>query len=334
MGVQRLGHQGLCVPVIGLLTALPLSAGLGQARPYSLDDIVELVANRVPRARIVQLVRTDCIAFQLDSVAESRLGAAGADPLLVADLREVCYAGSLLQVTTEPPGVEVWVGARLAGRSPIVDQLVPDSGVVVEARTAQWVSRVSVNLPRRQLVSVHFDVPGDTLPWPVARPQEEIAQTVLANWRPPKVPPPMPLPPPNKPGSAGRWILGIGGIVGGAVLGHRARPDSAVYAVIGGAAGGLVGVLLGAGLDNAAHRGSVRKYEQSVRDHPAALALWQAQMAADKNRWLQRELPIALEQERRRVDAESARVRAENEKIQVRNRTVREPLVTTGPIRR
>jgi len=72
------------------------SQALGAQRPasisaaYSLDDVVSLVRGNVSTDRILTLVRQDCVSFALDSAAETRLKAARADSVLVAELRSVC----------------------------------------------------------------------------------------------------------------------------------------------------------------------------------------------------------------------------------------------------
>ncbi len=71
---------------LALLPGRPARA----AEPFTFPDIVELLQQKVPTPRILDILSTKCLTFLVDSAAVKDLRMAGADDTLVLGLRAVC----------------------------------------------------------------------------------------------------------------------------------------------------------------------------------------------------------------------------------------------------
>lgn len=69
--------------------AVSTEAG-SSAQPYSLADVEEMVRGGMRTARILEIVRQDCIGFRVTGEVITRLTAAGADDPLISGLRTTC----------------------------------------------------------------------------------------------------------------------------------------------------------------------------------------------------------------------------------------------------
>ncbi|MBI1983750.1 MAG: PEGA domain-containing protein [Acidobacteria bacterium] len=113
--------------------------GDGQAqeskRPLSKSQVIELLENSVPSARIADLASQYGIAFELTSQAENELREAGATDELLKSLREIAAKATaatppapepvtapspvppVLLIETSPPGAEVYIDEERAGKT-------------------------------------------------------------------------------------------------------------------------------------------------------------------------------------------------------------------------
>src|SRR5215208_5222637 len=157
----------ICAPARGDAQAAP--------RPYSMDQVAEAVATGLG-THMLEQARVNCIAFVVDATAERRLRAAGAEPDFTTALRDVCYKGTSLQVTTRPAGAEVWVQERRVGTTPWASPMRPARNTVVEVRLGgQW-RLVTVDIVADSLVSISLDMPRDTVALPAEPSENEIGR--------------------------------------------------------------------------------------------------------------------------------------------------------------
>lgn len=77
-----------------LLTSLSFlglaSSRARAAEPFTFPDMVELLQQKLPTPRILDLLSTKCLTFLVDSAAVKDLRLAGADDTLILGLRTVC----------------------------------------------------------------------------------------------------------------------------------------------------------------------------------------------------------------------------------------------------
>ena len=91
-----------------LLSASQSSSARAQAaKPYSLGDIVDLLAGGVPTAAIAKKVKTSCIAFRMNDTVVERLRGEGAGADLIGILRTTCYRPLSRDDPTDKPTVHV-----------------------------------------------------------------------------------------------------------------------------------------------------------------------------------------------------------------------------------
>src|SRR2546423_6708541 len=82
---------------------VPGERAIAQSKPYSLDDVVDLVKGGVPTTSILAKTKSSCINFHLTAEAGARLRAAGATDALVAGLVSACYKGEPAEITNINP---------------------------------------------------------------------------------------------------------------------------------------------------------------------------------------------------------------------------------------
>lgn len=87
--------------VLALISVASQTAA-AQAKPYSLDDIIEFVKGDVASTSILSRVRGACINFKVSDAVVDRLRNQGASESLISGLRSVCYKGSSKEVDTPP----------------------------------------------------------------------------------------------------------------------------------------------------------------------------------------------------------------------------------------
>ena len=68
----------------------PLALSGQEVRPFSIDQVLELLLGDVPAPRILRLVGVQCIDFELDTRTVLRLHAAGATTGFLGDLAMIC----------------------------------------------------------------------------------------------------------------------------------------------------------------------------------------------------------------------------------------------------
>jgi hypothetical protein len=334
-GAARLGLVGLAASAW-----LPVGAGAQQGRPLSFEEVREAVAAG-NAARVLEQVRADCVSFAIDTPTEARLRAAGADPRFIAGLRDVCHVGSSLQVTTDPPGAEVWLQRTLLGRTPLVSPVPPAKGAVIEVRHGDRWRRMVTDLPADRLVRVQIALPLDTLPWPTGPAAAELqALRQLASGFDPARPLPPPPTPPTR-GNSVRSML-VGGLVGaaaGVAAGTMAcrrdvylytrdpltgvRRNTGTSAELSGGCLGFSSVIGIAGGGLAGRYWSGRSWQRRQQQYAAAA---RAHERAVAQREEQRKAAQTLREQAARV-AEQERVAAENARRKRANEALDPPVV-------
>ena len=155
------------VALAGLLLLTSSGRLIAQTKPFSLGDVEDLLGSGVSEVRILQLARRDCLLFKIDARSERRLrDTAGASVAFIRGLRTVCFAGAALEVTSDLPGLEVWLGDRRVGTTPWSAGLARGT-LTVAVRRGEWRDSVTARLPVDRMVRVHFRTPRDTLAWPI-----------------------------------------------------------------------------------------------------------------------------------------------------------------------
>jgi hypothetical protein len=118
------------------LVSVASQTAAAQAKPYSLDDVIEFVKGDVAAASILSRVRGACINFKVTDAVADRLRGQGAGENLVDGLRSVCYKGSAKEVDTPP------VRPR-----PVTPRVVHDTVVVPRERVVVKHDTVVLNRP-------------------------------------------------------------------------------------------------------------------------------------------------------------------------------------------
>lgn len=348
------GARAAALALVVAVTATLAPPGAGaqerppEELPFSMDQIAEAVAADL-NSSVLFRARSSCISFVVDATAERRLRAAGAESDFTEALRDVCFRGTSLQVTTEPAGAEVWVQGRRVGTSPWTSPMPLARNLPVEVRLDGRYRRVTANMVRDSLVTIHFALQRDTLPLPVGLSEVELqALRGQARGFDARARPVAPQPP--SPGGSARSVI-VGGLVGAAAgiavgsVACRSTVDVFITDTIGDIIferangtrqetnGGCVGFSIGGGTLAGGLAGNVwsgltagrrrRVYEQELRVHERALARWEEQRRAVEQ--------LRREEERR---AERARLAARNAEIAAANRSVSAPRITVeGPAR-
>jgi hypothetical protein len=306
---------------------------VAQGQPFSVLDVQQLIESGVSDVRVVQLARRDCLLFKLDAATERRLEAIeGVTAVLIRGLRTACYAGAALEVTSEPEGLEVWLGARHVGTTPWSSEIARGTLTVAVVR-GEWRDSVVTRLPVGHLVRVHFLGPADTLAWPVEPTRERLAAAFdrSIDFTPSRAEPTAPETVTAK-RPKGRQIFGaVVGVMGGGVLGYAVDPHSdsvASNVAVGGVLVGALGWWVGKKLDDASYNARVRDHDRRVAEYQATVAAWQAQMDSERAVMLGRLVDSAVAVEHVRADSFQAAVRVENRRILARNRAAPAPTVT------
>ena len=86
-------------------------------KPFTKDDVVELLTGNVPAKRVETLARERGIDFQITPETESELRQAGATDPLLAALRDLAPKPPTLVVTTTSGGAQVFVDDELIART-------------------------------------------------------------------------------------------------------------------------------------------------------------------------------------------------------------------------
>jgi hypothetical protein len=97
------GARRLLPALFAFALLVPGERAAAQSRPYSLQDVVDLVKGGVPATSILAKTKSSCINFHLTAEAGSRLRAAGATDALVAGLVSTCYKGEPAEITNVNP---------------------------------------------------------------------------------------------------------------------------------------------------------------------------------------------------------------------------------------
>ena len=317
--------------------------------PYSIDQVAEAVATGLG-TRMLERARANCISFFVDVTTVRRLRAAGAEPDFTTALREACYVGTSLEVTTEPAGAEVWVQDRLVGTTPWVSPMAPARKASVEVRLGGQSRRVTLDIVPDSLVSVHFDMPRDTASLPVLASDFELrnlrVQAGNFSLSRPR-PRPRPPTPPTRGSSVGSVIFGglIGAAAGVAAGTLLCRQEVAVYTptdTINGIPiktqtgterklqGGCVGFSVGGGAAAGGVAGNMwaatgvgrrrRRYDEERKIYERQLARWEEQRRAAE---------LLAQNDARRAERE--RLVARNAEIRAANEKIGKPRISVGP---
>lgn len=338
--------SGLAALALCCLSARPATA---QGRAYSAEAIARLVTGGANTARILELTRAECVGFIMDEAADRLLRRAGADEGLIAGLRGTCYIGPAIDVSSEPPGAEVLVNGQSVGKTPITIPVKAAPAVAVEVRYNGAAKSITTAVPADRVARLRFDLPRDTLPWPVGRSAREFGEEygLLDSWR-------STLPKPEVPRAPRGWRkttrLGLG-LAMGAGAGFaatrstcaRSLPsktvDGKTYPAVplgvdpacstptmAGAA--LVGGVALMGIAKLRHDGRVRGYRRATAAYPQRVADWENAKIAERDLWLQNQPRIraALAEQEQRLSPERERRQQENAKIAERNAQLVEPV--------
>jgi hypothetical protein len=84
------------------LTIAPVGAQDPPGQGYTLDDLVTMIG-AFEVETILARVSRDCLAFRMDTEAEERLRAAGAQDQLITALQDACYRGEEIEAEVPAP---------------------------------------------------------------------------------------------------------------------------------------------------------------------------------------------------------------------------------------
>ena len=103
-----------------LLAAPALRAqDAGEVKPYSLDEILDLVRSKVPNKKIISFAKSDCIGFAVDGDVVQQLRRAGADAPLIDGLRGACTGGAAAASAPAPAAQAPVQAASLPANRPV-----------------------------------------------------------------------------------------------------------------------------------------------------------------------------------------------------------------------
>ena len=349
-----------CV-VFALLIGLAARAnGQSTGSGLSLQDVVALLSSGVSATRVAQNAKDACIAFPMDSVAEAELTRARAPRELVTSLRTNCFTGAILEVITDPPGVDVAIDQNRVGTSPYRARVASAASVRVQVRRGDQVQNYDVEVPRSTQVRVTFEMLEDTLAFPAERSARQIAEDMglMRQWVPPVVRPELPVAPVQR-GSGFRSLLigAIGGAVGLVAASASPTPchDKQVAAQdsyvgdklyragtevdLGVKAGCAAGVGAGVGILSSLitrqwlesrSRAQLRHYENAKITYPNDVARWEAATDRERTAWLAAnpQVNAALAAQTR----EHNRIQANNDAVKRRNAARKLPTAVNTPI--
>jgi hypothetical protein len=362
-GFMRLWRTGRLALAIVALTR----GAEAQSTGRSLQDIIDLLAGRVTPSRVAQRAKEDCIAFPIDAEAESKLTSAGASRELIASLRTSCFTGAILEVVSEPTGVDLAVDGRTVGKTPYRARVTPTSAMRLQVRRGEQVQSFDAEIPPGMQVRVAFDILEDTIPWPPERSARQIADDlgIMRQWTPP-------VPMPHEPVAPGATRSGMRallvGVIGGGIafaaasmsptpchdkqvaatdsyLGDKLYPAGSEVdlglkpACAGGIGGGvaIVSSVVARQLFNSRHRSRVRAYEAAKAGYREQVSRWEASTAREREVWLasnsQVNAVLARQtQERQGVQAGNALIKRRNAARSPATRTATR-ITPTTPLR-
>lgn len=152
-------QRGLIVTMLFFSILIPARAALGQSKPYSLDDVADLVKGGVPNISILAKAKASCLSFRLSSDAAARLRDAGAGDALVSGLASACYKGEGDVVTPAPTRAK-----PVARRVVVIHDTVPTKSVMVIHDTVTTNSVVVIHdtLPTKVVVTPTIVIPEGT----------------------------------------------------------------------------------------------------------------------------------------------------------------------------
>lgn len=340
----------------------------GQTTGMKLEDVVNLLSRRVSAQIIAQNAKDACIAFPMDSAADAELARVQAPRELVSSLRTTCFTGAILEIVTNPPGVDVVVDQRRVGASPYRARVAPTPSLRVRVGSGEQVQNFDVEVPKSTHVRVAFEMLEDTLPVPPERSARQIAEGLglMQQWTPPVPRPAMPVAPAQQ-GSGFRSLMigALTGAVGFAAASASPTPchdkqvaaqDSYVGdklyragtevdlglkpACAGGVGAGVavVSALVARQFLEARSRGQMRGYETAKANYPAELARWDASVEGQRSTWLaansQVNAALATQaNERKRVQAANVATNRRNAARALPARSTT-PITATTPLPR
>lgn len=288
----------------------------GQSPGLSLEDVVNLLSRRVSAQIIAQNAKEACILFPMDSVAEAELAKARAPRELVASLRTNCFNGAILEVVTDPPGVDVVVDQKAVGASPYRARLAATPNVRVQVGRGDHAQNADIEIPKSTQVRITFEMLEDTVALPPERSARQIAEDLglMRQWVPPIPRPTAPVAPVQHGSGFRSLLIGVvGGAVGLAAASASPTPchDKQVAAqdsyvgdklyrsgaevdlgVKPGCAAGIgAGVALVSSLVarqwlDSRSRGEMRTYEAAKTNYPVEVARWDASVERERATWL------------------------------------------------
>lgn len=332
--------------ILMALGAPPVSA---QSKAYSIDDVITMLTGGVTLPRIETLAQTDCVTFSVNSEARDRLQKAGANASLLEVLGRACYLGPILNVQTNPAGVEVWLNGNRLGTTPVEMRVGAASAAAVELRSGSWRMAIATNLAPGTRLRIVAEGPQDSVTVPEVPNDMTIAENLrlFEQWKPTNSRPIPPAAPTHSSTYAPILsLLGLGGGVAIGVLapvplptgcykkGSACDNSAGTQALLGGLLGSLFaigGAFLGSSIDNGRFHGATEAHTHAMTASSARLDAWEHEQAASRERWLQTD-PIASQRlalERTRLKSERDGAIAENNMRIRHNASLPEPKVTT-----
>lgn len=334
--------------LVALGAAAPRAAA-AQSRPQTIEDIALMLSDGTRPEQVLRRLEStgSCVSFVVNQRAVERLTRAGADSGFIARLRDVCYEGTELLVTTEPAGAEVIIDGRTVGKSPYRTPEEPGVMHTVQVRKGAWLrsTKQAQMIEQDQRTRIHFEVPQDTIAWPRRRTERDFGEQfgLLEGWQS-RIPKPE-LPAPPKGWSKTKRMLIGAAVFGGAAYAVGTTQCQVVdpaYTVEGqtypetnlgvdpncaggmAAGGALGGALLSAGWAKMRHGGHVRSYESAKRNFGATLQAWEDAKRREQNAWLATHPRVreAMAEQATRLAPEEDRIREQNQRILDRNRAL------------
>jgi hypothetical protein len=322
---RQLDELNVGAAIVGLRSALEQREELNRqqlARAYVLLGIAEVMRSRgsAAQAAFREALWLDP-ELRLDSLMHLSSG------LRETFATEKTRWSSILRVTSEPTGAQILVGSRALGSTPLERRIPADTLLHLEATRNGGRKAIDLLVPSRSIVSVHIDLPADTLPWPIVPSEEELRRTFLpasqTEWQP-STPPPIAVP--REPRAPRLWTV-VGamlGLVGGVALANaynclapcnpKYEVDSEALWAARIAIGGL-GFVLGAGggaIIDAVRRSRAHRRYQNYESELEILERERRVWIDERVRAARAEAEAATEPERQRVIKHNAAVRASN----------------------
>lgn len=144
---------------LALALFFPAPQGFAQGRPFTLEDLVEIVrSGAIAESRIIRLVGDRCVAFAATEANLARLRDAGAKASVTSAVRRACRVlpGEPRWVALGPPSVDVVVGKPVPLTA---TALAPDSSEIPQA-LLRWTSSDSAVVEVRPDGSLAARAPG------------------------------------------------------------------------------------------------------------------------------------------------------------------------------